>query len=184
MRQHQGMRPQDIVILLKIIGLEGKNWLNKDLAQSLYISGSEIGVSLARSEMAGLIDYNKKRVNRKGLLEFLEHGLHYVFPQRPGTMVTGVPTAHGHPFIKGFIDADLIYVWPDFKGESRGLSIEPFYPNQVKAIREDENLYKILALLDVLRVGRVREIGIAKNELRNIILYEPQYKPRPDKSGL
>jgi hypothetical protein len=174
MRRHHGMRPQDIVILLKIMVLGRKNWLNKDLAQSLYISGSEIGESLSRSEIAGLIDYNKRRVNRQGLFEFLEHGLHYVFPQQPGMMVTGVPTAHGHPFIRQFIEAELIYVWPDFNGESRGFTIEPFYPNQVKAIREDAELYKILALLDVIRVGRVREIGIAINELRNIILDESQ----------
>jgi hypothetical protein len=174
MRSHQGMRPQDIVILLKIIVLGKNSWLNKDLAQSLYISGSEIGESLSRSEIAGLIDFNKKRVNRQGLFEFLEHGLHYVFPQRPGAMMTGIPTAHGHPFIKQFIEADLLYVWPDFKGESRGLSIEPFYPNQVKAIQEDAELYKLLALLDVIRVGRLREITIAIDELRNIILYEPQ----------
>ena len=168
------MRPQDIVILLKIIVLGDKSWLNKDLSQSLYISGSEIGESISRSEIAGLIDFNKKRVNRQGLFEFLEHGLHYVFPQQPGAMMTGVPTAHGHPFIKQFIEADLLYVWPYSKGESRGLSIEPFYPNQVKAILEDEELYKILALLDVIRVGKVREIDIAINELRKVILHEPQ----------
>ena len=174
MRTHQGMRPQDIVILLKIIVLEKKEWLNKDLAQSLYISGSEIGESLSRSEIAGLIDFNKKRVNRQGLFEFLEHGLHYVFPQQPGPMMTGIPTAHAHPFIKQFIDAEFVYVWPDFKGDARGLSIEPLYPNQVKAIREDGELYRVLAMLDVIRVGRVREIGIAINELKNFILHEPK----------
>ena len=168
------MRPQDIVILLKIIVLGDQPWLSKDLAQSLYISASEIGESLSRSEIASLVDYNKKRVNRPALFEFLEHGLHYVFPQQPGSMTTGIPTAHGHPIIKRFIEADLLYVWPDFKGEARGLCIEPFYPNQVKAIREDAELYAVLALLDVIRVGRVREIGIAINELRNIILREPQ----------
>jgi len=174
MRKHQGMRPQDIVILLKIIVLRNKEWLNKDLAQSLFISGSEVGESLSRSELAGLIDFNKKRVNRQGLFEFLEHGLHYVFPQRPGAMMTGIPTAHGHPFMKQFIEADILYVWPDFKGESRGLSIEPLYLNQIRAIQEDAVLYKILALLDVIRVGRVREISIAVSELRKIILDEPQ----------
>ena len=174
MRKHQGMRPQDIVILLKIIVLGDSSWLNKDLAQSLYISPSEIGESLSRSEIAGLIDFNRKRVNRLGLFEFLEHGLHYVFPQQPGSMVSGVPTAHGHPFIKQFIEADLLYVWPDIKGDVRGLSIEPLYPNQVKAIREDSRLYTLLALLDVIRVGKVREKEIAIGELKNIILYEPQ----------
>jgi predicted transcriptional regulator len=51
MKAHQGVRPHDIVVLLKIISLD-KNWLNKDLASSLYISNSEISESLNRSMIA------------------------------------------------------------------------------------------------------------------------------------
>jgi hypothetical protein len=29
-------------------------------------------------------------------MEFIEHGLHYVFPQQSGTLVTGIPTAHSY----------------------------------------------------------------------------------------
>lgn len=175
MRKHNGMRPQDIVILLKIIALDNKPWQNKDLARSLYISGSEISEALHRNELAGLIDYKKKRVNRQSLMEFLEHGLHYVFPQYPGTMVTGMPTAHCHPFMQQYFNAELQYVWPDSEwGEVRGLTIEPLYSGQVKAAREDAELYKMLALLDVIRVGRLREVHIAIEELHKIIRYEPQ----------
>src|SRR5450755_4630092 len=113
MRKHNGMRPQDIVTLLKIIALGSKAWQNKDLSQSLFISSSEISEALNRNEMAGLIDYKKKRVNRQPLMEFLEHGLHYVFPQHPGSMVNGIPTAHSHPFMKQFFSSDLQYVWAD-----------------------------------------------------------------------
>ena len=173
MRKHNGMRPQDIVILLKIIALGNQSWQNKDLAQSLFISSSEISEALNRNEMSGLIDHKKKRVNRQPLMEFLEHGLHYVFPQHPGSMVNGMPTAHCHPYMKQYFDADLQYVWADsINGEERGLSIEPLYPGQVKAARLDAQLYKFLALIDVIRVGRVREIDIAKNELKKDILYE------------
>lgn len=166
------MRPQDIVILLKIQLLGDERWLNKDLGQSLFISGSEIGESLARSEVAGLIDFEKRKVNRRSLMEFLEHGLHYVFPQRPGPIMNGIPTAHGHPFMKQFIDSDFLYVWPESKGEARGSSVEPLYPNQVKAVRQDPMLYKVLALLDAIRLGRTREKTIAVTELKKIILDE------------
>ena len=54
--------------------------------------------SKPRSQIAGLVDERRKRVHRKSLLEFIELGLNYVFPQAPGSMVTGVPTAHSHPF--------------------------------------------------------------------------------------
>lgn len=174
MRKHNGMRPQDIVILLKIIALGNKPWQNKDLAQSLFISSSEISEGLNRNEMAGLIDHKKKRVNREPLMEFLEHGLHYVFPQYPGSMVNGMPTAHCHPFMKQYFTSELQYVWADaINGEERGLSIEPLYQGQVKAAHQDAQLYKFLALIDVIRVGRVREIDIAINELKKDILYEP-----------
>lgn len=173
MRKHNGMRPQDVVVLLKIIALGKKEWQNKDLAQSLYISGSEISEALNRNQLAGLIDFNKKKVNRQSLFEFLEHGLHYVFPQFPGAMANGIATAHGHPFMKELFNSDLIYVWPDFSGEVRGLTIDPLYPNQIKAVKDDLRLYKLLALVDVIRVGRTREFEMAIAELRKIILNEP-----------
>lgn len=166
------MRPQDIVVLLKIVALGKTEWQNKDLAQSLYISGSEISEALNRNQLAGLIDFNKKRVNKQSLFEFLEHGLHYVFPQTPGAMANGIPTAHGHPFMKIRFNSELIYVWPDFLGEVRGLTIEPLYPNQTKAVKNDAELYKLLALVDVLRVGRTRELNVAIQELRKTILDE------------
>lgn len=174
MRKHNGMRPQDIVILLKIISLGNQQWQNKDLAQLLYISSSEVSEALNRNRLAGLIDVTKKIVHRQDLLEFLEFGLHYVFPQSPGAMVNGIPTAHSHPFMKTSFESEIMYVWPDFTSEYRGLTIEPLYPNQIRAVKEDSNLYKLLALVDVIRVGRTREINIAVTELQKMILHEPQ----------
>ena len=171
MRKHNGMRPQDIVILLKIIALGKQEWQNKDLAQSLFISGSEVSEALNRNQLAGLMD-QKRKVNRKGLFEFLEHGIHYVFPQMLGAMANGIPTAHGHPYMKESFNADLIYVWPDIGGDSKGLSIVPLYPNQIKAVKSDELLYKLLALIDVIRVGKTREFKMAITELSKIILHE------------
>jgi hypothetical protein len=51
--------------------------------------------------------------------------------------------------------------------------IEPFYPKQVEAVKEDEIFYKLLAMVDVIRVGKVREVKYAINELRKNILNEP-----------
>jgi len=177
MRKHNGMRPQDIVVLLKIVAFDQKNWQLKDLARELFISPSEVSESLNRSQQAGLIDYEKKRVNRQSLMEFLQYGLHYVFPQQPGSMVNGMPTAHTHPFMRQHFDSDLVYVWPDLHGKERGLAIQPLYSRQVEAAKKDEKLYKLLALIDVIRVGRVREINVAVGELSKMIIHEPQKQP-------
>ena len=48
MRKHNGMRPQDIVVLLKIVLLGKKEWQYQDLVHSLYISGAEINASLKK----------------------------------------------------------------------------------------------------------------------------------------
>jgi len=173
MKQHNGMRPQDIVVLLKIITMKNIQWQYRDLAFYLHMSLSEISDSLNRSHMAGLVDESKRKVYRKNLMEFIEYGMHYVFPQVPGSMVTGIATAHSHPFYKHYFKSELQYAWPDENGNMRGLQIEPLYKNVVKAVKSDELLYKLLASIDIIRVGRVREIKLAIDELRKNILFEP-----------
>lgn len=49
MKSHNGMRTQDIVILLKIIALGDQKWQYRNPASQLYISISEISESLNRS---------------------------------------------------------------------------------------------------------------------------------------
>jgi len=46
----------------------------------MSLSASEISESLNRSQIVGLIDGKKKKVSRQSMMEFLEHGLRYVFP--------------------------------------------------------------------------------------------------------
>ena len=173
MRRHNGMRPQDIPILLKIVALDHNDWQMTGLANTLFISISEISESLNRSKLAGLISHTKKEINRQNLLEFLVHGIRYVFPLQPGTMVRGIPTAHAHPFMASIFTSEIKYVWPAQNGDDIGLSIEPFYPRQSDAAIQDSALYKLLALVDVLRVGRAREINFAIDELKKIIVHEP-----------
>lgn len=170
MKSHNGMRPQDVVILLKILSSPNPSWQYRDLSASLYLSISEISESLSRSHLAGLIDESKKKVHRQSLMEFIQYGLHYVFPQLPGSMVTGIATAHSHPFYKKIFKSELNYAWPDEDGDMRGLAILPLYKNVVKAVKHDEKLYLLLASIDILRVGRTRELKIAIDELRKAIL--------------
>jgi hypothetical protein len=164
------MRPQDVVILLKIL-ISKENWQYRDLSADLLLSISEVSESLNRSHIAGLIDQNKKNVFRQSLMEFIAYGLHYVFPQLPGSLVTGVPTAHAHPYFSEKIKSDINYVWLDNdNGISRGLKIDPLYKNAVLACYKDPVLYKLLAAIDIIRVGRPRELKIALAVLNESIL--------------
>lgn len=172
MKKHNGMRPQDIVILLKIAMLGERTWQNKDLAASLHISASEVSESLRRSAYAGLFQRASGQVSRLALLDFLIYGLRFVFPQQPGAIVQGIPTAHSAPPLNAVIsDGGVRYVWPAARGPVKGQTIEPLYPGAVLAALEDPNLYELLALLDALRVGRARERELARQELQKRLLH-------------
>lgn len=103
---------------------------------------------------------------RSSILEFLQYGLSYVFPQQPGALVRGIPTAHSAPPLDKLIQSNELYVWPSAKGNARGQAIEPLYSSVVIAIEKDSKLYELLALVDALRVGRVREKQLAMEELK------------------
>lgn len=163
------MRPQDIVILLKILTINNKEWQYRDLSSQLYISVSEVSESLFRSEMAQLVDHTRRKVHRQNLMEFIEHGLPFVFPAKPGTMVTGMYTAHSHPWFQQYFISELNYAWPYDEGSVRGLAITPLYKTVPSACMVDSSLYLLLAAIDVLRVGRVREIKQATDLLKQNI---------------
>jgi len=163
------LKPQDIVILLKIIALGNTKWHNKDISGSLNISAPEVSKSLDRCVTAGLIDTDKKKVIRQALFEFIEYGICYVFPFQPGCIMKGIPTSIGHPFMKSIFDTRHVYVWPSEDSDVRGFSIEPLFPSVTKAVKNDDVLYKQLALVDVLRSGKPEEKKVAIQELRRII---------------
>lgn len=164
------LRAQDILILLKIISRGKDPWKGKDLADELYISTAEVSLSLNRCVKAGLLSENKKTVYRQSLMEFIQYAIPYLFPVLPGAMANGILTGHSYPVIAEQFHPELKYVWPDATAYDRGLSIEPIYKTVVKAVKKDTTLYRLLALIDVLRVGRVREKKVAINELKKIIL--------------
>lgn len=166
MKKHSGMRPHDVVILLKITTYSNENWLMKDLAYQLFISPSEITESLNRSVESGLISNNKKRVMKSSLLDFIIYGLKYVFPQKPGSLVRGIRTSHSALPLSNIILSNEIYVWPYFEGDSKGFTIEPLHPNVPKACINDTKLHELLSLVDAIRIGNKREFNIAVNELK------------------
>lgn len=164
------LKPQDVLILLKIVALNEKSWFHHTLAEDLYMSQSEISQSLTRSSYAGLLDVTKKKVNRIALKEFLIYGISYVFPQRPGPIVRGMLTAHSAEPLSVFINSNEKYVWPSAKGKDKGQAIEPLYTTVVEASLKDKKLYNLLTLVDAIRVGKTREKEIAKKELEKLIL--------------
>jgi hypothetical protein len=165
-QKQKTMSPHDIVILLKIVSYGNEPWFQQPLAESLGISQSEVSKSLQRSRYDGLLDPKGKVVMKMALMEFLQYGLRYVFPQKPGPVVRGVPTSHSASPLNAEIQSAEAYVWPYAKGTIRGQSIIPLYPTVPEAAIKDKQLHELLALTDALRVGRAREKEMAIIELK------------------
>lgn len=168
MKKHNGMRPQDIIILIKILSYKGEIWRNIDIANFLNMSASEVSEALNRCKIARLIDSSKRQVNINSFIEFLIYGLKYVFPAEPGSIVKGVATAHSAYPISDRISAgsDENYVWPYAKGVNKGQAIDPLYKTVPAVVGKDNLFYEILVIIDTLRIGRTRERDIAIHELK------------------
>jgi predicted transcriptional regulator len=167
--KRQEMRPQDIVILLKMATKNNVPWKMKDLAYELNISPSEISESLNRSVQAGLLSDDKRKPMKSALLDFLKYGLKYVYPEHPGSITRGMPTAHSAKPLSNHVESNEFYVWPFAEGTVRGQSIQPLYSTVPQACMKDEKFYEVMALTDALRIGKVREQNMAMDELKKIM---------------
>lgn len=55
--------------------------------------------------------------------------------------------------------------WSNAKGTHRGQVIEPLYKTIPQIVQDDELFYELLTIIDTIRIGRVREVKIAIDEL-------------------
>ena len=163
------LKPQDLMVLLKLVSL-GKNTATYgELAEALGMSSSEVHASVGRAKAARLINMEDDQpvIVRAALKEFLLHGAKYAFPATLGSTTRGVPTAYAAPPLASRITQpnELPPVWPDPHGEQRGTSFHPLYPTVPAAAKRDRLLYELLALFDALRGGAARERQIASQLL-------------------
>jgi hypothetical protein len=165
----QGLLPHDVVLLAKLISYGQQKPAIAQLASDLGQSPSQIHLSLKRLERSRLIADAAK--NRRPLLraveEFLIHGVKYAFPAQRGEPTRGIPTAHAASPLREQISggSDLPPVWPSPDGQVRGTTLEPLHRTVPLVIKKDPAVYEILALLDALRDGRIRERRLAEREL-------------------
>jgi len=166
------MKGQDVLVLLKLVVLGGREFRVHPLAKELGISASELSSSIRRSISAGLIDPVDRGCIRPALVEFMLHGFRYVFPVKPGAITRGMPTAHSAPPLKEEILSKVDFVWPLPRGPVRGQAIKPIYQSVPVAAENDPILYRLLALADALRVGSTRERNMASEMLKEMTLRE------------
>lgn len=164
------LKPQDLLVVLKLAVQNSDEWSYGSLAVALGMSPSEVHGAVRRAGQARLLDSKRRRPNRAALLEFLLHGVRYVFVPERGGITRGLPTAHAAPpLVEEIVDDELPPVWPDPAGTVRGEEFQPLYRSAPTAARNDPKLYRCLALVDALRGGRARERKLAERHLRSLL---------------
>jgi hypothetical protein len=164
------LKPQDIVVLLKLVAIEKADWSYAKLAVDLEMSSSEVHAAVKRSLRTQLAIQKNSHIlpNIKNLNEFIIHGLRYVFVPDRGEITRGMPTIFAAaPMMDKLISSgDPPPVWPDPDGDVRGQSFSPLYKSVPSAARKDEKLYELLVLIDAIRGGNTRERKIASLEIQ------------------
>jgi hypothetical protein len=164
------LKPQDVLFLLKLVAWGKKPWSFNKIAVDLGMSPSEVHAAAKRALGARLAlkEGDKIWPNIRSLEDFLFHGIQYVFVPERGGLERGMPTAYASaPMDAWFVeDNDPPPVWPDPEGKVRGESFTPLYKSAPIAAKNDSDLYQLLALVDAIRGGRVRERELAKKELK------------------
>lgn len=173
------LKPQDIVVLLKAAMWPGGMWKFADLARELGMSTSEVHKSIGRSSLSQLVaprpDLGMWAVQRRNLLEFLQHGVRYVFPAERGALSRGIPTGTAAPALQAHFgpSPEPPAVWPHPEGTARGQSLKPLYPSVPFAASRDPSLYAALAVVDALRSGSARERAVAAGVMKELLSGEP-----------
>jgi hypothetical protein len=145
------------------------------LADSTGISKSEISLALQRCYEAGLAKTDRinrtPRVNSNALSEFIIYGIKYVFPVKPAEITRGIATAWAAPVLHRQVMSagELVPVWPDARGLTKGQAITPLFKSVPHAVRQDPRLYSMLALTDAIRIGQSRERKIAVEMLNEML---------------
>ena len=146
---------------------DNPRWTYQELSRLVGISASECNAAVRRGLQARLLRRDRETERpvpiRSSLEEFLIHGFKYVFPSVHGSVVRGIPTCAAAPVLADRLLSATTQptVWPDGRGISTGIALEPVHRSVPYAVRQDAVLYEILALLDSIRSGRPREANLA-----------------------
>lgn len=163
------LKPQDILIVLKLLAIGRRPWTYAPLAVELGMSPSQLHSAVKRVLHSRLAISRSNAVTPqlRNLREFLVHGLKYVFVPQMGELARGIPTAHAAPPLAKYFLAseEPPPVWPHPQGSVRGVAFSPLYKLAPAAALADPALYELLVIVDAIRGGRAREQSVAIKQL-------------------
>lgn len=163
------LKPQDILTILKLIRLPSQKPSYQFLASELCMSKSEIHAAVKRLHASKLL-HQDWRINTTFLAKVLET-MPFFFYAKVGKVDYGFPTAWHYGLTDDIRTSlnELPHIWANPHGTVRGHSLEPLTKKAPEAAQKDASLYQLLAWIDCLRVGKVRERELALEKIQQIL---------------
>lgn len=147
------LKPLDLTVLAYLrTELRGSSWTQAQVAAGLGISQSSVHRALQQLDASALLGEDDRP-----LRDLLVVAVRHVYPPVLGAPTRGLVTGWSHPSIAEHIHAPTALVWPTDDGETHGLSLAPLHPSVPGTSRRSPPFHEFMALLDVFRVGKVRE---------------------------
>jgi len=154
----------------------------EELSRVLDLSAREVAYSLKRLVALNMLTLVSEEGDPKyvfyveAMSQFLCHSLrHVMLPETFGAKLAGVPTGWDCPWANSEMNPPSIpWVWPDENGPVVGIGVEPLYPGVVHAVRHEPGLYRALALIDPIRIGKPRDCIHAR---RNLVEWLAKLRP-------
>lgn len=170
MRLNRQIKPQDVVILGKLIS--GPVWsTQKEIGESLKLSQAEVSHAIQTLGHIGLINLTTKKINKLAVTEFLTHALKYLYPVQKSGVGRGVLIGPSSSTFKEKVQTDEFnYIWPDPNGGSKGIIVIPLIPELASSALKNEQLFMFLNVVEIFRgLGGVRHIQEAQKILKDIL---------------
>lgn len=182
------IKPQDIVVAIDLATareLPGtpspidSTLSSRAIAERLGLSLGAVSQSYKRLRALRLVvsdvgtSSGRFRANTTGLSEFISHGIKYYSHPEVVGVGPGMATGWSAPPLQGkslMIPPETPYVWADSGASARGEQITPIHKSAVNLAKKNERAYMLLALIDVMRLGKYREQEIARMHLSDMLI--------------
>ena len=168
------LKPQDTLLALKYWSLKKQDQRIsvRALAESIGISAGEASKGTKRLNSARLVVERNKEIYAEtgALVEWLNYGVRYAYPKEIIGYGRGLATCWNCSVLKSeMVPPSPAFVWASSGGDAEGAIIKPIHEAVPFAASRDENMYRALSLLEVIRNGKPRELAIARDLMATML---------------
>lgn len=144
----------------------------RQLGESIKISPSEVSKGTKRLVAAKLLveRHGEYIAEKSALIDWLCYGVRHAYPAEFIGFGRGMPTAWNCPWVRtDIMPPEPPMVWAASGGAAEGSMIKPIHESIPFATSNDELLYEALSLVEAIRLGKPRELAIAREELSMLL---------------